>query len=76
MSARGLWRRFLFLCRRSRMTEDLEEEMRLHTELRKSSIISRHGPGCVVDLSDDVGLRKIGFYTREVDLQVGHAHLK
>jgi hypothetical protein len=33
MSARELWRRLLFLCRRNRMTEDLEEEMRLRTEL-------------------------------------------
>jgi hypothetical protein len=38
MSARELWRRLLFLCRRNRMTEDLEEEMRLHTELRANRL--------------------------------------
>lgn len=38
MSGRELWRRLLFLCRRNRMTEDLEEEMRLHTELRANRL--------------------------------------
>jgi hypothetical protein len=38
MSARELWRRLLFLCRRNRMAEDLEEEMRLHTELRANRL--------------------------------------
>jgi putative ABC transport system permease protein len=30
----GLWRRLLFALRKDRMAEELEEEMRLHTELR------------------------------------------
>ncbi len=38
MSASELWRRLLFLCRRNRMAEELEEEMRLHTELRANRL--------------------------------------
>ena len=34
MTAGELYRRLLFLWRRNRMKEELEEEMRLHTELR------------------------------------------
>lgn len=38
MSASELWRRLLFLCHRDQMTQDLEEEMRLHTELRANRL--------------------------------------
>jgi putative ABC transport system permease protein len=38
MSASELWRRLVCLCRRNQMTEDLEEEMRLHTELRTNRL--------------------------------------
>ncbi len=34
MTPGELWRRVLFFCRRNRMAEDLEEEMRLHIALR------------------------------------------
>jgi hypothetical protein len=34
MKPAELWRRLLFLLRGNRMTEELEEEMLLHTELR------------------------------------------
>lgn len=38
MSIAKLWRRFLFLTRRTRMDDDLAEEMRLHVELRAARL--------------------------------------
>ncbi len=38
MRASELWRRMLFLFRRGRMTDELEEEMRLHIELRAKKL--------------------------------------
>ncbi len=37
---------------------------------REISIVSCHGLGGLTDLGDDAGLRKIGFYTRKLDLQI------
>jgi len=36
-----LWRRTLYLFRRDRVSEELEEEMRLHTELRVNQLRER-----------------------------------
>lgn len=38
MSPSEIWRRLLFFCRRNQMTEELEEEIRLHTELRANRL--------------------------------------
>jgi predicted permease len=38
MTAGELWRRLLFRCRRTRMTEELEEEIRLHIALRAQKL--------------------------------------
>jgi hypothetical protein len=41
MSASRLWHRILFLCCRNRMSEALEEEMRLQIELRAQWLLQQ-----------------------------------
>jgi hypothetical protein len=45
MQLRDIWRRIAFLSRRDRHLEDVEEELRLHRELRARPYVCHSEPG-------------------------------